>query len=311
MSDRRLTYWFGPLERRGLLGPVRAGQAAVIAAGGVAGIAALDASPSALGVLAAGALLAVALAATCVPVGSRTTEEWLPLTLAFGWRRLGRRRFASAAATAGTRVRRAGPRGLRGRPPTPVAPPQLRDVGLAASDYHGRPLGILSERSGRRLTSVLACRVLAFSLLDQDAQERRLARWGLVLSGAGGTRDQTGAVDRAHRPRPGRRARALGPRRARPGGPAARHADDRLLPRADLLDRARRPGARGPAGDPGRRPARARSRRGRAPPAPWWSRPSASPRAWRPPRSRSWARSAPASWPARCGRPLIRMRERS
>jgi hypothetical protein len=34
---------------------------------------------------------------------------------------------------------------------------------------------------------VLACRVLAFSLLDPEAQERRLARWGLVLSGAGGS----------------------------------------------------------------------------------------------------------------------------
>jgi hypothetical protein len=34
---------------------------------------------------------------------------------------------------------------------------------------------------------VLACRVAAFSLLDPEAQERRLARWGLVLSGAAGT----------------------------------------------------------------------------------------------------------------------------
>ena len=87
MSERRLTYAFGPLERRGLLGPVRGGQAAVIATGGVAGIVALDAAPSALGVLVAGALLAVALAMTCVPLGSRTAEEWLPLTLAFWWRR--------------------------------------------------------------------------------------------------------------------------------------------------------------------------------------------------------------------------------
>ncbi len=68
-----------------------------------------------------------------------------------------------------------------------MAPPQLRDVRLVAADYHGRSLGAVSERSGRRLTSVLACRVVAFSLLDQEAQERRLARWGLVLSGAGGT----------------------------------------------------------------------------------------------------------------------------
>jgi hypothetical protein len=85
---------------------------------------------------------------------------------------------------AGARV---GRRGLLRRSPVPVAPPQLRDVRLVAADYHGRPLGVVSERSGRRLISVLACRVVAFSLLDQDAQERRLARWGLVLSGAGGT----------------------------------------------------------------------------------------------------------------------------
>ena len=85
---------------------------------------------------------------------------------------------------AGARV---GRRGLLRRSPVPVAPPQLRDVRLVAADYHGRPLGVVSERSGRRLISVLACRVVAFSLLDQDAQERRLARWGLVLSGAGGS----------------------------------------------------------------------------------------------------------------------------
>jgi Putative type VII ESX secretion system translocon, EccE len=184
MSDRYLTYSFGPLERRGLLGPVRAGQAAVIATGGVAAIAALDTSPSALGVLVAAALLGAALATTYLPLGGRTAEEWLPLTFAFWWRRLRRRRFASEVTTAGTRV---GRRGLRRRPPVPIAPPQLRDVRLVASDYHGRPLGAVSERSGRRLTSVLACRVVAFSLLDQEAQERRLARWGLVLSGAAGS----------------------------------------------------------------------------------------------------------------------------
>jgi hypothetical protein len=184
MSERHLTYSFGPLERRGLLGPVRAGQAVVIATGGLAAIAALDASPSALGVLVAAALLATALATTTLPLGGRTAEEWLPLTFAFWWRRLRRRRLASEVTTAGSRIGRGG---LLHRPPAPIAPPQLRDVRLVATDYHGRSLGAVSERSGRRLTSVLACRVVAFSLLDQDAQERRLARWGLLLSGAGGT----------------------------------------------------------------------------------------------------------------------------
>jgi hypothetical protein len=183
VTERRLTYSFGPLERRGLLGPVRAGQAAVIATGGVAAIVALDASPSALGVLVAGALLAAALATTCVPLGGRTAEEWLPLTLSYWWRRIRGRSFASDVMSAGFRL---GRRGLL-HSPAPLAPPQLRDVRLVAADYHGQPVGVVSERSGRRLTSVLACRVVAFSLLDQEAQERRLARWGLVLSGAGGT----------------------------------------------------------------------------------------------------------------------------
>ena len=124
------------------------------------------------------------MATTWLPLGGRTAEEWLPLTLAFWWRRLRRRRFTSDVMAAGARV---GRRGLLRRSPVPVAPPQLRDVRLVAADYHGRPLGVLSERSGRRLTAVLACRVVAFSLLDHDAQERRLARWGLVLSGAGGS----------------------------------------------------------------------------------------------------------------------------
>ncbi len=53
--------------------------------------------------------------------------------------------------------------------------------------YRDRSIGVISERRGKRLTAVLACRVVSFTLLDPDAQERRLARWGLVLSGAAGT----------------------------------------------------------------------------------------------------------------------------
>ena len=48
--------------------------------------------------------------------------------------------------------------------------------GAAQAPYRERSIGVLAEESGRRLTAVLACRVLAFSLLDADAQERRLAR---------------------------------------------------------------------------------------------------------------------------------------
>jgi hypothetical protein len=63
----------------------------------------------------------------------------------------------------------------------------LRGVRIIDLGYRDHAIGALSERGGRRLTAVLACRVVAFSLLDAEAQERRLARWGLVLSGAAST----------------------------------------------------------------------------------------------------------------------------
>ena len=63
----------------------------------------------------------------------------------------------------------------------------LRNRNDYETAYRERTIGVLAERGGRRLTAVLACRVAAFSLLDPEAQERRLARWGLVLSGAAGT----------------------------------------------------------------------------------------------------------------------------
>jgi Putative type VII ESX secretion system translocon, EccE len=182
MSDRRLTYTFGPLERRGILGPVRAGQAGLTAGGGVAAIVALDAAPSATGALVAAILVATALVAAFAPLRGRSVEEWVPIVAAFAWRRLGtRRRVASAVATTGTLVRDAHRHGLRGDPTA------VRNVRIVAAEYRGRQVGALSERSGRRLTAVLACRVTAFSLLDREAQERRLAQWGIVLSGAGGT----------------------------------------------------------------------------------------------------------------------------
>jgi hypothetical protein len=68
-----------------------------------------------------------------------------------------------------------------------LVPPSLSGVEIAQATYRERQIGVLAEHGGRRLTAVLACRVVAFSLLDAEAQERRLARWGLVLSGSAST----------------------------------------------------------------------------------------------------------------------------
>ena len=186
MSTNRATYRFGPLERRGLLGPVRAGQALLIATAAVVAIALLDVAPTIGGALAGALLLAAAAAMSTLPLGGRTAEQWAPVAALYAGRRLsGGVRFRSPVAVLGRRAP------LPSSAPAPVAhpcPPAAVDgVRITALDYGERSIGVLSESSGHRLTAVLACRVVAFTLLDPEAQERRLARWGLVLSGAAGT----------------------------------------------------------------------------------------------------------------------------
>jgi hypothetical protein len=186
VTTERLTYRFGPLERRGLLGPIRGGQVIVLCIGALLAIGILDQSPSAPGALAATLLFAGAVALALAPLGRRTAAEWAPIAASFALRWAGKgTRFRSIVPTRGS-VAAGAP---RGHPivNAPDPPPSLRDVRIVEAEYRGRPVGVLASARGRRLVAVLACRVLAFSLLDAEAQERRLARWGLVLSGAAGT----------------------------------------------------------------------------------------------------------------------------
>jgi hypothetical protein len=198
----RLTYSFGPLERRGIAGSFAAGQVTVLAAGALLAILALDHFPSAGGATLATLICVLAGAIAFVPVGGRPAQEWLPIALRFGAAKItGDDRFLTSEPTAGMSVaghhtvagaRRLPWRGRRHAGERDGAdlrmPAQLRGVRVVPTAYRERPIGILTERSGRLATAVLACRVGSFSLLDHDAQERRLSRWGLVLSGAGGGR---------------------------------------------------------------------------------------------------------------------------
>ena len=191
MSGERSRYRFGPLERRGLLGGIRAGQAVLIAAGLLAAVLILDQAPSAAGAVAALAGFVSSIVVTAVPVGGRTADQWTPILGSYAVQRLrGRRHVRSKVPSAGMRVRVREGNGA-GSPriehPQAEPPPALSDVQIVEAAYRDRTIGVLSELRGRRVTAVLACRVLAFSLLDPDAQERRLSRWGLVLSGAAGT----------------------------------------------------------------------------------------------------------------------------
>jgi hypothetical protein len=160
----------------------------VLAAGALSALVVLNASPTAGGAVGATLVFASAVALAVVPVGRRSAEEWAPVAVSFGLRRLsGRTRFRSGAPTRGTIVA-----GIARRHPNfghanVYPPPSLSDVRIVEAPYHEHPIGILISRRGRLLTAVLACRVIGFSLLDPEAQERRLARWGLVLSGGAGT----------------------------------------------------------------------------------------------------------------------------
>lgn len=184
MSADRASYTFGPLERRGLLGPLRAGQAAVLGAGAALAVAALDQSPTTGGAIIATLAFMISVALAVWPVGQRTAEEWAPVVLSYIWRRLsGRTRFRSPAPAVGSLATRT----LLIRPPAATPPPALRRLRIESAPYRRHTMGVVATHGGKRLTAIIACRVIAFSLLDAEAQARRLARWGLILSGAAGT----------------------------------------------------------------------------------------------------------------------------
>jgi hypothetical protein len=188
MTPERLAYRFGPLERRGLLGPIRLGQAIVLAVGIAMAIGLLDQWPTAGGAVAATLSFAGAIAVAVAPVGRRTAEEWAPIAISFAWRRLSRAaRFRSLAPMRGSVADELDKSRPRIGAPGAAPPPPVRDVRILEAEYRDRRVGVLASQRAHRLVAVLACRVIAFSLLDAEAQERRLARWGLVLSGAAGT----------------------------------------------------------------------------------------------------------------------------
>ena len=187
MADR-LTYRFGPVERRGIFGAAGAGQVMILGAGLIVCVAVLDAAPSVGGAFGAGLVAVVSAALAFVPWGRRTADEWLPIAVTFAGRRIGgSSRFRSRAPTRGA------PLWIkRGLAPElgdvlPDVPRILQGVRILNQPYGSRGIGVISARRGRWLTAVLACRVVAFALLDPEAQERRLARWGLVLSGTAST----------------------------------------------------------------------------------------------------------------------------
>jgi len=179
-SDR---YRFGEQTRRGPLGSLRAGQAAVAVGGAGWAVAMIDLAPSGGGAVAALLGLAAAAVAASVPVAGLTLEQWAPVGAGWALARLrGLARWRRPPGGADgvvvalpARAAAATPRVIRAVRPAP--PRELRDVRIVGLPYRGRTIGAVSERGGRRLTLVLVGRAPGFALADESEQQQRLAVW--------------------------------------------------------------------------------------------------------------------------------------
>lgn len=167
-------YQLGPLERRGILGLLRPGQAALTLASMLGGSAAVTATRSGAGLVLASAILSGGLALAFLPIHQgRTADEIVPAVLGY-LRRHGRRRdlYRSAAAETGFT--------LDGPAPRFALPAEIGRVDFLEAPYGHGTLGVLADRQARTYLAVIACAAQSFVLLDAADKAARLAGFAEV-----------------------------------------------------------------------------------------------------------------------------------
>ena len=176
MSARR--YRFGPLEQRGVVGPLRLGQVAVLALAATLGLGALYAFRNWFGLGVALLLLGGAGAAVVLPFEGRTLEAWAPLGIRWVLRsREQKRGYRSRAPGTGFRSSAEGATAGEGSLPGELAGLRMLEV-----PYGSDCVGVIHDRAAGTYTAALAVRAGAFGLLDGAEQERKLDGWGSVLA---------------------------------------------------------------------------------------------------------------------------------
>jgi hypothetical protein len=166
-------YAFSPLERRGVIAGLRAGQLVILGSALAIGTVVLRALPDGRGVgLSALVVLGAALA-SFAPVHGWSVEQWIPIV-------------ARRAARVATRAHRAVPSARRGGAPRLVLcgpPPILAGLRFDLVEPPGAPpIAVVRDRASGTMTAVLAVRGRSFALLDAADKERRLAGWGAALA---------------------------------------------------------------------------------------------------------------------------------
>lgn len=176
MSGRR--YRFGPLEQRGVVGPLQFGQVAALALAAALGLGALYAFRNWLGLGVALLLIGGACAAVLLPFEGRTLEAWAPLGIRWVLRsREQKRGYRSRAPGAGFF-----PSGEGARAGEDSLPDELAGLRMLEAPYGSDCVGVVHDRAAGTYTAAVAVRAGAFGLLDSGEQERKLDGWGSVLA---------------------------------------------------------------------------------------------------------------------------------
>ncbi len=171
-------YRFGPLERRTVAGPLRAGQALVAGAAGVGALLCAYGVGGGAGVALALAILLAGAASLLLPFGGRSAQEWAPVAAGWASRRgRGLHRYRSAAPSAGTRVDPEGQ--LRYELSLPA---ELSELEMLTVPYRQGEVGVLRDRRADTYTAAMALRGGAFGLRESAEQERALEAWAAVLA---------------------------------------------------------------------------------------------------------------------------------
>jgi hypothetical protein len=171
-------YRFGPLEQRGLVGPLGGGQVVILGVAAALGLGALYGLRSWLGLGIALLIVGGAVVAVLFPFEGRTLEAWAPIGFRWALRsREERRGYRSRSPGSG--VRRAPDGELVGEA---SLPDELSGLRMLEVPYGSDSVGVLRDRAAGTYTAALAVRAGAFGLLDGAEQERKLDAWGSVLA---------------------------------------------------------------------------------------------------------------------------------
>lgn len=177
MSGRR--YRFGPLEQRGVVGPLLFGQVGVLAGAAALGLVALYVLRDWIGLGVALLMVGAAAAAVLLPFEGRTLEAWAPIGVRWLLRsREQKRGYRSASPGGGFHD---GGNGATIREAS--LPDELAGLRMLEVPYGSDRVGVIHDRAAGTYTVAIAVRAGAFGLLDASEQERKLDAWGSVLAG--------------------------------------------------------------------------------------------------------------------------------